>query len=672
MKKLIFLFSIAFITSFGFLQAQNIMQPTQDVVADDLDTPIELIDPKSKNDIELKYIKGQVGTYLGNTGLSGSFYCSGCISFTSEQMENYVGGTLSSIKIYIPSASRLPNLNVNFSRVWIKGALDGSVIYEQTFIPTLDSWNTITLTTPHAITEGAFAFGYTLLVEQLAAQEVRPWAMSRNTDDAYQPGGVNYIRNDNPNNYKEGAKWSSYTTAGNLAIIGVISGITLPEIDLAAVSVNLVNDTLFRVVNQEFNYSVKVANNGTKAQKDFQVQIIDDYDNVLAETLIAEFIEPETVISINFPYAAPMANHYISMRAKVIKEGDETPSNNISIPTSVLIFPTQPTTYGGHHITSAYGWAPGTSGRIIQGAIGYPATEDLVGKIITGVAYGFRDVSVVDGYIQTWIKNSLDDELNSVWLSEIDAVNGWQLIPVVPPYTIGFEDLYFGYIQDMNGYNITYSGGFPHFEGWWFKNGSNDWDNRNDPSTPSPHLVGNLTIAAMIVDKVAECEPVTDLKLEYNEDCEAILSWESPSAGSVFNVYRDATIRVASNITTTTIIDKGFSKDVEHKWYVTVVCEDGESTPVAVQKPVCQGNSVNDILTTTFKIYPNPSQGFITIKAESNFNKVEIVNFLGQTVIAQPNSDSMLTLNVSSLNAGIYFVRITTDNGISIQKFVKQ
>jgi len=64
-----------------------------------------------------------------------------------------------------------------------------------------------------------------------------------------------------------------------------------------------------------------------------------------------------------------------------------------------------------------------------------------------------------------------------------------------------------------------------------------------------------------------------------------------------------------------------------------------------------------------FTIFPNPSNDFVTFKGELNNANVIVLNTLGQEVLSQTIStgDSM---NVSSLNAGIYLVKVES-NGVS-------
>ena len=166
------------------------------------------------------------------------------------------------------------------------------------------------------------------------------------------------------------------------------------------------------------------------------------------------------------------------------------------------------------------------------------------------------------------------------------------------------------------------------------------------------------------------CPPATNLLVKFNGDCSAAtLTWNSPSATSKVNIRRD-NIVIASNVEGETYVDDTFVNNVGHTWSVNVVCSNGdESTPVSKTEGICVGIKNNE---TAFSIVPNPAASSIKITAANNFHTVEVVSFLGQTVLSQANAALEATLDVSNLTSGVYFVRIISDKGVSVQKFVKQ
>jgi len=152
----------------------------------------------------------------------------------------------------------------------------------------------------------------------------------------------------------------------------------------------------------------------------------------------------------------------------------------------------------------------------------------------------------------------------------------------------------------------------------------------------------------------------------------------SKTEGEIYNVYRD-NILIAEKIAANTYTDDSFDPKLPYKWSVKVACPasvgGGESTPSYATTVACNPDaSIVEKTNNSFTISPNPAtSGSIKITAENNFHALEVVNFLGQVVIFQTNiNNSQATLDVSNLNNGIYFVRITSNNGASVMKFIKQ
>lgn len=82
---------------------------------------------------------------------------------------------------------------------------------------------------------------------------------------------------------------------------------------------------------------------------------------------------------------------------------------------------------------------------------------------------------------------------------------------------------------------------------------------------------------------------------------------------------------------------------------------------------------INEITKSeNIKIYPNPAKDNITIETNSNIKQdLEILNLLGQMVYAS-SINLKSTINVSSFPKGVYFIRINTNKGTLVKKFVKE
>lgn len=63
-----------------------------------------------------------------------------------------------------------------------------------------------------------------------------------------------------------------------------------------------------------------------------------------------------------------------------------------------------------------------------------------------------------------------------------------------------------------------------------------------------------------------------------------------------------------------------------------------------------------------FSIYPNPTKGIIQISGLKQAEEVTIYNMLGQQVLTQKLTNANQTLDISSLNSGSYFVKISASD----------
>lgn len=69
------------------------------------------------------------------------------------------------------------------------------------------------------------------------------------------------------------------------------------------------------------------------------------------------------------------------------------------------------------------------------------------------------------------------------------------------------------------------------------------------------------------------------------------------------------------------------------------------------------------------KMWPNPVAEMAFVEAESTIRSYSVVNSVGQVVESRENVNaSALELNVSNYAAGVYFVSVTTDNGVSTER----
>lgn len=76
---------------------------------------------------------------------------------------------------------------------------------------------------------------------------------------------------------------------------------------------------------------------------------------------------------------------------------------------------------------------------------------------------------------------------------------------------------------------------------------------------------------------------------------------------------------------------------------------------------------IDDVVENNISVYPNPTSGLLHVDGEGIVS-VEILDVNGRTVMNTNGG----TIDLSTLDNGVYMVRTTTDNGVSLKKIVKK
>jgi len=841
MKKIIFLFAITFLAS-SFLGAQELVLKKQTLNS----TAKEFLKHKTPQTREqeeyLSYMDLYEGGLAWTSGFGGTkdgtYYASACIDFTAIQMEPYVGGVLSEVSIPIPSG--IPGLAAAESKVWIKGSLTSAVLYEQTFTPTVGGWTDVTLTTPYTITSGSLVIGFTIKFVVTGAGSngitVYTYWLEDELEHAYEPGGCNYTKFETSPSYGEGANWIINSIHGNLGIVGIVDGVTLPENDLSAILIKKANTNLVQV-NQPSSVTVSVKNTGLEDQNNYTVQVLDASDNILATKTVTTALQPYQTTHITLNYTTPVNGGAHPTRGKVILSSDNYLANNVSTPGNLLVYPMQPMAYCIDSDDNALG-STGTGSVTYHAVIEYKQADlgPFSKKLLTAVDVFFETKNLTN--CSVWIRNTKTGANQAS--KTFTPARGWNRVVFDTPYVIGTDkDIFIGF--SVTGTKVSPLSCSTNAPANMVTGGNialgSTWYNLTDIVPNS-----NLLIVGVVE---GSCQPVTNLKVEYNEDCSAKLSWDAPGGATKFNVYRGIE-KIADNITTTFFTDEGNAVGQGYTWSVTVVCDDesGESSPASKTLPACMDKPASvtgvavvfnddcqaeitwnasptatyykvsrgttllkDSLTTTsfldtendptevytwavracnpagesnpsikamaacavppapvaglkvvfnaecdkatltwtattspialgykilrdttelgtveimenptfidedfenekhtwavvvfckydlaskkatvegvctgvkdqaktaFTIVPNPATNQITISAVNPFHTIDIVNFLGQSVFTQPNIGNTAKVDVSGLSNGVYFLRLISDHGANVQKFVKQ
>lgn len=73
--------------------------------------------------------------------------------------------------------------------------------------------------------------------------------------------------------------------------------------------------------------------------------------------------------------------------------------------------------------------------------------------------------------------------------------------------------------------------------------------------------------------------------------------------------------------------------------------------------------------TQEVNVYPNPTSNFVTVQA-NGMNHITVLNAIGQVVYDVDVDGSIQSLDMSQYGAGVYMVRVATENGVGVQRVV--
>jgi 3',5'-cyclic AMP phosphodiesterase CpdA len=99
------------------------------------------------------------------------------------------------------------------------------------------------------------------------------------------------------------------------------------------------------------------------------------------------------------------------------------------------------------------------------------------------------------------------------------------------------------------------------------------------------------------------------------------------------------------------------------------------SSFVTVSAPLLSCNTITGIneLSNTFNIsvFPNPAIDNITIEAPPKC-KIEILNIAGQLMTVTETAGNTTGIDISSFAKGFYFIKVQSEKGVAMKKFVKE
>ena len=155
------------------------------------------------------------------------------------------------------------------------------------------------------------------------------------------------------------------------------------------------------------------------------------------------------------------------------------------------------------------------------------------------------------------------------------------------------------------------------------------------------------------------------------------LSWDAVEGATEYNIYEGD--EVIGTVTVTSFDMTDLESGKEYCFSVTAVNDGGESDKTEevcettlADEPEVPGEGVEEN-TASFNVYPNPVNDILYIEAETEIEEVVVYDMFGRHQVTEtPSHQGNVAVDVSSLNSGVYFVKIVTENGETVQRFIKK
>ncbi len=138
-----------------------------------------------------------------------------------------------------------------------------------------------------------------------------------------------------------------------------------------------------------------------------------------------------------------------------------------------------------------------------------------------------------------------------------------------------------------------------------------------------------------------------------------VLSWEPALYAESYTVYKNGEA-IATGVDTTVYNDPNPSSDWSC-YTVTGTFHNVESSPSNL---ACISLTANqEVQSTDVVVYPNPTMGTVNVKAEGH-KEISVFNLFGQEVLRTISDSDIVTIDLSHLGKGTYFVKTMTEGDV--------
>ena len=189
-------------------------------------------------------------------------------------------------------------------------------------------------------------------------------------------------------------------------------------------------------------------------------------------------------------------------------------------------------------------------------------------------------------------------------------------------------------------------------------------------------VYGNEVTFTTLPNDVQPCNVPTGLDTASVANETISITWNADPNVSSWNIqYRPVggTLASATSPTNSYTIT-GLNGLTTYEIQVQADCGDGNVSDWCQAISVTTKNvGIDNYLLNSISLYPNPAKEYIDVRVdEFNVTNMEVYDVYGKLINTVNVIDNPTRINVSNLASGMYFVRVTTEQGVATKSFVKK
>jgi hypothetical protein len=188
-------------------------------------------------------------------------------------------------------------------------------------------------------------------------------------------------------------------------------------------------------------------------------------------------------------------------------------------------------------------------------------------------------------------------------------------------------------------------------------------------------VYGNEMSFTTLPDDVQPCNVPAGLTAGTITHESIAITWNNDANVNSWNIqYRPVGGTLASATSTTNSYTiTGLTPETEYQIQVQADCGNGNVSDWSAAITATTTTGIENHLLNSISLYPNPAKEYIDVRVdEFNVTSMEVYDVYGKLINNVSVIDNPTRINVSNLAAGMYFVRVTTEQGVATKSFVKK